>query len=101
MGAPPATISKLQADALAAADALRSSEKALVELLRDQRRRREFDGRPLTPDEERAERRVVALIEVAAAVAGAVHLDDLLEVAAQEALVATGASSVAVSRWEH
>jgi GAF domain-containing protein len=41
-----------------------------------------------------------ALLRVAAAAAGAQDLDDVLEVAAEQARAATGAASLSVSRWE-
>ena len=41
-----------------------------------------------------------ALLRVAAAVAGAHTLDEVLELAAEEALAAVGAASLAVSRWD-
>jgi diguanylate cyclase (GGDEF)-like protein len=42
-----------------------------------------------------------ALLRVAAAAAGAHDLEQVLEVAAEEARAATGAASLSVSRWEH
>ena len=41
-----------------------------------------------------------ALLRVAAAAAGASHAEDVLELAAEEALVAVGAASLSVSRYE-
>ncbi len=41
-----------------------------------------------------------ALLRVAAAAAGAHNLEEVLEVAAEEARAAIGAASLSVSRWE-
>ncbi len=45
------------------------------------------------------ERELVALISVASAVAAAHKLEDVIEVAAEEALQAIGASSLSIERW--
>jgi diguanylate cyclase (GGDEF)-like protein len=42
-----------------------------------------------------------ALVEVAAAAAGAHRLEDVLDIAAERALTAIGAASISVSRWDH
>lgn len=52
-------------------------------------------GQPAPHDAERE-----ALTRVAAAAAGAHRLDDVLELVAEEALRATGAASLSVSRWD-
>jgi diguanylate cyclase (GGDEF)-like protein len=57
---------------------------------------------PGTGDREarRLEREVHALITVVSAVAAVESLDDLTEIAAEEACAAVGATSVSISRWE-
>src|SRR5919108_3723771 len=47
-----------------------------------------------------AEAQLRALIDVAAAAAGAHRLEQVLELAAERALQALGGSSLAISRWE-
>ncbi|MEA2279870.1 MAG: hypothetical protein QOK21_477 [Solirubrobacteraceae bacterium] len=48
----------------------------------------------------RPERELHALLTVAAAVAGAHSLDDVIEVAAESARAALGAASLSISRWD-
>jgi diguanylate cyclase (GGDEF)-like protein len=50
--------------------------------------------------EDLAEAQLYALIEVAAAAAAAHRLEDVLELAAEQALGAIGAASLSISRWE-
>src|SRR5687768_9218112 len=47
-----------------------------------------------------ADAQLRALIDVAAAAAGAHRLEDVLELAAQRALAAIGAASLSISRWD-
>jgi diguanylate cyclase (GGDEF)-like protein len=49
---------------------------------------------------DRAETELRALVRVSGAVAGAHRLEDVLEVAAEQALAAASAASVSISRWE-
>ena len=46
------------------------------------------------------EAQLYALVEVSAAAAGAHRLEDVLELAAERALTAIGASSLSISRWQ-
>jgi diguanylate cyclase (GGDEF)-like protein len=55
---------------------------------------------PETADGTRPERELRALITVAAAVAGAFTLEDVIETAAEEACAALGAASLSIDRWE-
>ena len=50
--------------------------------------------------ERRLERELHALISIASAVAAAHRLEDVVEVAGEEALQAVGAASLSISRWE-
>ena len=50
--------------------------------------------------ERRLERELHALIAIASSVAAAHRLEDVLEVAAEEARLAVGAASLSISRWE-
>ena len=47
-----------------------------------------------------AEAQLRALIDVAAVAAGAYRLEEVLELAAERALEASGGSSMAISRWD-
>ena len=47
-----------------------------------------------------AEAQLRALIDVAAAAAGAHRLEEVLELAAERALSAIGAASLSISRWD-
>jgi diguanylate cyclase (GGDEF)-like protein len=51
-------------------------------------------------EEQRLERELHALISIASAVAAAHRLEDVVEVAAEEAMAAVGAASLSISRWE-
>ncbi len=51
-------------------------------------------------EEQRLERELHALISIASAVAAAHRLEDVVEVAAEEALGAVSAGSLSISRWE-
>ena len=51
-------------------------------------------------EERRLERELHALISIASAVAAAHRLEDVVEVAAEEAMTAVGAASLSISRWE-
>ncbi|HEX8205566.1 MAG TPA: HD domain-containing phosphohydrolase, partial [Solirubrobacteraceae bacterium] len=51
-------------------------------------------------EERRLERELHALISIASAVAAAHRLEDVVEVAAEEALGAVDAASLSISRWE-
>jgi diguanylate cyclase (GGDEF)-like protein len=53
-----------------------------------------------TGGESLAEAQLYALVELAAAVAAAHRLDDVLELAAQRSLEAIGAASLSIGRWE-
>ena len=55
---------------------------------------------PATTGERRLERELHALIAIASSVAAAHRLDDVLEVAAEQARTAIGAASLSISRWE-
>src|SRR5881227_1096459 len=99
MGAFPRRITRLQDDAIAAAEALRRSEAGVVEVLRSLQRKREEEV--VGDSVRRVEHQLRALIEVAAAVAAVHSLRDVLELAAEHALSATGAASLSISRWDH
>jgi diguanylate cyclase (GGDEF)-like protein len=51
-------------------------------------------------EEQRLERELHALISIASAVAAAHRLEDVVEVAGEEALAAVNAASLSISRWE-
>ena len=51
-------------------------------------------------EEKRLERELHALISIASAVAAAHRLEDVVEVAAEEAMSAVDAASLSISRWE-
>jgi diguanylate cyclase (GGDEF)-like protein len=55
---------------------------------------------PSEAEAARPERELHALLTVAAAVAGAHSLDDVIEVAAESARAALGAASLSISRWD-
>jgi diguanylate cyclase (GGDEF)-like protein len=57
------------------------------------------DSRRSHDEGSSVERQLRALLEVAAAVAAAPRLDDVLELAAEHALAASGAASLSISRW--
>ena len=50
--------------------------------------------------EQRLERELHAMIAIGSAVAAAHRLQDVVDVAAEEALAAVGAASISISRWE-
>jgi diguanylate cyclase (GGDEF)-like protein len=57
-------------------------------------------GGPPVRTRDRAETELRALVRVSGAVAGAHRLEDVLEVAAEQALAVSSAASVSISRWE-
>lgn len=55
---------------------------------------------PPGADAVESERELRALVRISAAVAGAMRFEDVLEVAAEEALAVLGAASASISRWD-
>lgn len=85
-------------DAVAIATALDRGDADVVRVIRGLQR--DWDEESRAGASNNAERQLRALIEVAAAAAAAHHLDEVLDLAAEHALAATGAASLSISRWD-
>ncbi|HEY1274731.1 MAG TPA: sensor domain-containing diguanylate cyclase [Thermoleophilaceae bacterium] len=91
---------QIREEVLAANERLERGETSLLEVLSELELERANTAATRSDRERRVEAQLRALVEVAAAAAGAHRLEDVLDIAAERALTAIGAASLSISRWE-